>query len=231
LITVTGVFFWNLNELSFVKLYLHQNSKNGTNVLEDTLKRFVKTPANFSEMTSMLSFNYYVDTISKCGQAVFTDTLSYVNRLRSNLLKKNVGDFDISQSKTSYGQTFPFWKISNMQIPAEYYSRRRFGLIESGIINLWSAWKNRVESWNDTVEDERQISSSSEAKPISMDGNAIVVFYVHLTFKLICLFVFICECIKRLITLIGNAGKLLCSGLKGLCLQCFVGMSRTCIYM
>jgi len=214
---------FNLNELSFVKLYLHQNIKNATSVLKDALERIVKTPADWWDMNNMLQFDYYVDRISKCEQDVYTDILSYVNKLRSNLIKKNVGDFDISQSKTSYGQTYQFWKLSYIQMPAEYYSRRRLGLIESGIINLWSVWKNRVESWNDTVEGERKISSSSEAKPISLDGNTIVVFYVHLTCKAVCLFVFMCECIQRLITLNGNAGKLVFSELKELCSRCFVG--------
>jgi len=120
---------------------------------------------------------------------VFVETKSFILKLRYNLLKGHIEDSQISQSKVALGQMYQFWKIARLQINAEDYARRRFGFIDSGIIHLWNAWKNRLESWKDTVEAEKLIDS--EFKPISIEGNVIVVFNIDIAFKLAFLGIFL----------------------------------------
>jgi len=135
-------FYWNPIEVTFGKIYLHQKSRNTTRSIKAFLKKIVKIPANHSEMINMLPLKYYIDTISKCNQDVFAETMSYILKLRTSLLQGNIEDSDISKSKVAFGQMYHFWKISNMQMIAEDYARRRFGLIESGIVRLWNVWKS-----------------------------------------------------------------------------------------
>jgi len=90
-----------MKELTFVKMHLHKRRRHTTNSLETELKRVFKSPANFTEMLNMLPFMYYVDVVSKCGQDVFADTLSNVNKVRSNLLIKRIRKSHISQSKVA----------------------------------------------------------------------------------------------------------------------------------
>jgi len=95
-------------------------------------------------------------------------------------------------------------------------------LIESGIVGLWNGWENRLESWNDTVEAEKQISSAF--KPISIEGNVVVVFYIDLALKLACLCIFLCECIKRIIIWFRRIAGLVFTELKLTCVRCFGGL-------
>jgi len=215
-------YIWNPSEVTFGKLFLNQKSKNTTTRLSEVLKRFVKIPVDFSDMLNMLPFKYYVDAISKCKQDIFADTLTNVLKLRSNLLKVYIEDSHISQSKVAFGQMYQFWKIGGLQIPAEEYARRRFGLIESGIIYLWKGWKIRSESWNDTVEAEKQISSGF--KPISIESNVVVVFYIDLALKFLCLCIFLCECIKYLNISFSQAAELAFTELRMMCVRCLVGL-------
>jgi len=215
-------FYWNTVEVTFGKMYPHQKSRNGTDELEELLKRIAKIPANLSEMQNMIPFGYYVDAISKRKFDVFADTMSFIQKLRSNLLKAHIEDTQVSQSKVAFGQMFQFWEIAKLQVDAEDYARRRFGLIESGIIYLWNGWKNRLESWNDTVEAEKLISSAF--KPISIEGNVVVVFYIDLAFKLACLCVFLCECVKYLKISICHVTGIVLTELKSTCVRCFVGL-------
>jgi len=160
-----------------------------TDSLFDDLNRIVKIIANYSDMHTMLPFVYYVDTISKRKQDVFVETESFILKMRYKLLKTYIEESHISQSLVALGQVYQFWKIARLQVTAEDYARRRFGLIESGIVHLWNGWKNRLESWNDTTEAEKQIVSAF--KPISIEGNVVVVFYIDLAFKLACLCIFL----------------------------------------
>jgi len=64
--------------------------------------------------------------------------------VRANLLKGHIEYLHISQSKVAFGQMYQFLRFRMLQVTAEDYARRRLGLIESGIIYLWNAWKNRV---------------------------------------------------------------------------------------
>jgi len=120
-------------------------------------------------MKSMIQFSYYVETISKCGQEAFADTLPFVDKLRLNL---HIDKFQISQSKIAIGQMYQLWYFKSLQMTAEEYTRRRFGIIESGLVHIWNEWKYHRESWNDTVQQEKQISSLM--KPLSLNGNLVV---------------------------------------------------------
>jgi len=218
--------YWNPIEVTFGKMYVHKNSENTTNNLQHVLKRIVKIPASVLEMQNMLPFKYYVDTISKGRRDVFVETLSYILKLRSNLLQSHVEASQISQSKVAFGQLYQFWRFRKLQIDAEDYSRRRFGLIESGIMHLWNGWKNRLEAWNDTVEAEKQIVSAF--KPISIEGNVVVIFYMDLALKLVCLCIFLCECIKQIIVWISHIVGLVLTELRVGCARCF-GRSNTIV--
>jgi len=99
-------------------------------------------------MKMMLQRSYYVNTISKCGQEVYADTLPFVYELRS---KMNIDKMHISQSKIALGQMHHLWYLYHLQHTAEKYARRRFGLIESELFQVWNEWKYRLEWWNDTV--------------------------------------------------------------------------------
>jgi len=196
-IKVYGFIFspWGPADSKFGTAYLQR--KRGE-VDENELKRIIKVPSdsNSTEQVAMLSMEYYADAISKCGRDVFADTLSNVNILRSKMLARNVEDGQIAKSKVSFGQIYQDWIITDFQTSAETYATRRFGLIQSGLIQVWNEWKYRLESWNDTVETAKQISES--VKPISIRDNIIVVFYVDLSFKGFCVIMFLCECIKYL---------------------------------
>jgi len=220
-------YFWNPIEVTFGKMFLHQKSRNTTASLLDVLKRIVRIPANDSDMRKMLPFGYYVHAISKCKQDAFAETMSFILKLRSNLLQSGIEDSHISQSKVSLCQRYQFWKIAKLHIDAGDYARRRFGLIESGIIYLWNGWKYRLDSWNDTVEAEKQIFSAF--KPISIEGNVVVVFYIDLALKFVCLCIFLCECIKHIIIWISHIAGLVFTELRAGCARCFIGSSSTIV--
>jgi len=104
--------------------------------------------------------------------------MSNVLKLRSNLLKNHIEDSHTSQSKIALGQMFQDWKIVGLQMTAENNARHWFGLIESGTFHLWNLWRSRLESWNETVEASKQFSTGF--KPISIESNAVMVFYIDL---------------------------------------------------
>jgi len=191
--------YWEADEVKFGKMYFHRKSKQVYTSLQEMLSRIVKTPMNYLEMKTMIEFSYYVETIAKCGQDAFADTLSFVEKLRSKL---NVDKQQISQSKAPYGQMYRLWYFRFLQSAAEDYARRRFGLIESGLVRIWNEWKYYAESWNDTVLAAQQ---TSLVKPLSMNGNLVVVFYVDVSLKFVCLVMFACECIKYLKKLLSCA--------------------------
>jgi len=71
-----------------------------------------------------------------------------------------------------------------------------------------------------TVEGEKQITSPF--KPISIESNVVERFYTDLAFKLACLCIFLCECIKY-INIYFSSGRVF-SELRMLCVRCFVGL-------
>jgi len=160
----------------------------------------------------MIERSYYLKTISKCGQEVYADTLPFVYQLRSKL---NIDKFQISQSKIALGQMYHLWYFYHLQHTAEMYSRRRFGIIESGLVHVWNEWKYRLEWWNDTVQKAKEVSAL--VKPLSLNGNLVVVFYVDLSLKSLCLFLFVCECIKYLKSLVARTIFSVLMGFKFLC--------------
>jgi len=170
----------------------------------------------------MLPLSYYVEVISKCKQDVFAETMPYVLKLRSNILKSHIEESRISQSKIAFGQMYQFWKIGIYHFTAEDYARRRFWMIESGKIHLWNAWKNWLESWNDTVEAAKQISTGF--KPISIESNVVVVFYIDLAFKLAGLCIFLCECFKYFNISFSRVTGLMIAELRVLFVRCFRGV-------
>jgi len=182
---------WTISHVRFGRLFYHIKSKYSGESQRHILAPIIKIPTNFSEMKIMLDLSYYVETISKCGQEAYADTLPFVDKLRSKLqIDKSL----ISQSKIAVGQMYHLWHFECLQMTAEEYARRRFGLIESGLVGIWNEWKYHLESWNDTVQEAKQVSSL--VKPLSLKGNLVVVFYVDLALKSLCLFIFVCEGIK-----------------------------------
>jgi len=171
--------FWGPADTTFGKLYVHQQ-RGKVDKIE--LKRIIKAPYNRTDILTMLnliSFDFYVKTLSKCAQNVFVDTLSYVKKLRTEMLSRHVDVNQISQSEVAYGTMYQNWVIKDFEAVAETYSARRFGLVQSGLIRLWNEWKHRLESWNDTLETARQVSLSF--KPISIMDKISVVLYVDLS--------------------------------------------------
>jgi len=200
---------WTINDVKFGKMYFHRKIQHSGEGKRPVLEPIIKIPTNFLEMKNLLQLIYYVETISKCGQEAFVDTLPFVDKLRS---KMQVDKSQISQSKTAFGQMYQLWFFERFQYPAEEYARRRFWLIESGLVYIWNEWKYRVESWNDTVQAAKQVSSP--AKPLSMNGNLVVVFYVDLSLKSVCLVVFACECAKYAKKFLSRAAVFMLVGLK-----------------
>jgi len=180
---------WTVNELKFGKMYYHQKIKQTEESLRAILKPIVKIPTDFEEMKTMAEFEYYVNVISKCGKVAFADVFSFVEKLRSKL---HVDKRQISQSKVAFGQMHQLWWFYKLQLTAKDYARRRFGIIEFGLVHIWNEWKYHLELWNDTVQAAKQ--DSSTAKPLSLKGNLVVVFYVDLTLKTACLIVVALEC-------------------------------------
>jgi len=142
----------------------------------------------------MTHFNYYLETLLTCGQVAFVDTLSYVNKIQSQLHSFNIKMSQISRNKIQLGQMYQVWIILDYPIDPQIYATRRLALIQSGLIHLWHEWKNRVEFWNDTVKDAK--GASSFAKAISIRDNIVVVYYVDLSLKAICLLFFVIEWMK-----------------------------------
>jgi len=204
--------YWYPRETNFGKLFVHQRVKTNTKDLQAELEHFVKYPKNKAEWPTMIPFGFYEEALSKCGQDVFADTFPNVNKLRSRLLSRNVDEAQISQSKTAFGQLNQFTYFYNVQITPEDYARRRFGIVESGLIHLWNEWKYRVESWNDAIEAAKQLVPST--KSISLDDNIIVVFYVDLSLKLMCLGVFTWECKKYFNTFLSHTAISVFTGFK-----------------
>jgi len=99
----------------------------------DILEPIIKISTNFFEMKTMLEFSYYVETIYKCGQDVLADMLPFVNKLRSKL---QIETSQTSQSKFAFRQMYQLWYFYDFQATAEEYARRRFGIIESGLVHI-----------------------------------------------------------------------------------------------
>jgi len=182
---------WYASEVKFAKMYFHKKIKPSGESHQDAMEPIIKLPSNILELKAMVEFSYYVEIISKCGKDVFADTLPYVDKLRSKL---RLDKSQISQSKIAFGQIYQLWQLEHLQITAEEYARRRFGIVESGLVHIWNEWKDHLESWNDTVQEAKQVSIL--VKPLSLKGNLVVVFYVDLVLKSLCIFTFVCECKK-----------------------------------
>jgi len=123
---------------------------------------------------------------------------------------------------------YQFWEIGALQISADDYSRRRLGLIESGIIHLWNARRSivnkSIESTSDTAQAEQEKQFSFAGKSISLSRNVFMVFYVDLSGKLACLCIFLCECINQFNFSFSHSIMQICAEIGKLCLRCFVGM-------
>jgi len=183
---------WPANQTSFGTMYAYLKGRNTTQATEAELGLIVKVPTNNKkEVNEMLSLMYYAKMLAKCGKDGFADVLPYVNKLHSKMLQINIHESQISRSKAPFGQMYNFWNIMGFQATAKHYAGRRLGLIQSGILYLWNEWKNRVDSWNDTVNAAKVVSNS--VKPVSILDNAVVVFYVDFTLKAVCVFIFFCE--------------------------------------
>jgi len=200
---------WTINYVKFGKMYFHRKIEHLGEGQMHVLDPIIKIPTNFLEMKNMLQLSYYVERISKCGQEVYADTLPFVDKLRS---KMHIDKSKISQSKIAFGQMYHLWFLDHLQYPAEKYARRRFGLIESGLVHIWNEWKYLVESSNNTVQEAKQVSTL--VKPLSLKGNLVVVFYVDLSLKSVCLVMFACECTKYLNKFLSRAAVSMLAGLK-----------------
>jgi len=120
---------WRSADSTFGKLYVHRQRDK---VDKNELERIIKSPKNKKSLhqLDLLKFDFYVNTLSKCGRDVFVDTLSYVKKLRMKMLSRDVDANQIAQSKVAYGQMNQNWVIKDFETNAETYSARRFGLIQ-----------------------------------------------------------------------------------------------------
>ncbi|CAL8112303.1 unnamed protein product [Orchesella dallaii] len=135
------------------------------------------SPRNKTEAMNLLKAGFYLNRLATCKPVAYVGPLKMVEMFKRKLLESGIPRKKIAISKTPYVDIYDIWHFLHIPWDIDWFQNKILLLVQSGISLLWMRWELRISTWNETVQNERNVPSV--VRPISMDDNVAVVFYIH----------------------------------------------------
>jgi len=197
-------FLFNPILMPFVILYGRKNRKVKGWEAWKKVNSMLKLPQDEKEAFEFNTVGYLSRQIGRCQKEAYVDTVDKVLGVKQAMILGGIKRSSITISKDSYGDMFDEWRFENFDWPADKLNLRVRSVFESGIVAAWKRWIKRVTTWNNTVLEKNELAVSQTLKGISLEDNAVVVFYIHLFILFVAWVTFLYEIRKQL----WNTGKL-----------------------
>ncbi|CAL8084007.1 unnamed protein product [Orchesella dallaii] len=179
----------------FGKVYLRKQINIPVVIAIKKMLQVLYTPKNKTEALNLLKAGFYLSRISTCEPVAYVGPLTMIQMLKRQLLEKGIPRKKIATSKTPYADVYDIWTFIHIPWEVVWFQNRILLLFQSGIPLLWKRWEFRISTWNETVQNEKNVSSV--VRPISMDDNVAVVFYIHSGFLCLCILISLIELLQE----------------------------------
>ncbi|CAL8130797.1 unnamed protein product [Orchesella dallaii] len=190
--------FDNLKLPLFAGLFVKNQISMTKREAEAKIKSIVHMPGSFEEMLEMVKFEFFLGEISKCRETVFVDVANEVEVMKQKLQTRGIDKSELSWSTVPYAAMwYNNWQFQRQPYPDMWLLMRMRSVFQSGLLELWYDWKNRIVAWNDTVALATNIDRSETG--LSLNGNLIVVFDLHGVVLAVAVFAFILESLPNIV--------------------------------
>lgn len=163
---------------------LNGNFKSATGDVVNTVFRGITWPKSFRAMFNWSDSRAYLPLLEKCGKQAYVgyrrEVFIMAQRLSSILLRSGKTKQVVSISKESFSHIAPAWQLQGVPLPSAHFFMRVHLLWQSGLIDMWDAWSQRIETWNSTRDNAVSSHWAKRPKKLTLGDNVVVVFYLYL---------------------------------------------------
>ncbi|CAL8141067.1 unnamed protein product [Orchesella dallaii] len=172
-----GVFGGFYQYTIFGKVFLRKQLHIPIMLAYKKMSQVLYMPRNKTEAMNLLKAGFYLSRLATCKPVAYVGPVKMVEMFKRQLLESGIPRKKIAISKTPYADIYDNWHFLHIPWDVDWFQNRILLLVQSGISLLWMKWEFRISTWNETVQNERIVRSI--VRPISMDDNVAVVFYIH----------------------------------------------------
>ncbi|CAL8138613.1 unnamed protein product [Orchesella dallaii] len=186
----------------------------------------IRHPLTIEEAIDRLNVSFFVELMHKCKKEAFVDISPGVEFMKRQLQAVGISKRQMSWSEKPYDYVYTKWDFQGIPYPSDWFLLRIRSLAQSGLVEMWEEWKTRVVSWNDKVEEARVVEEKS--RPLSLQDNTAVVFYLHAALLLITLVTFITEMLPYAIVEIRIFGGIAITLIRSGASFCMNALNKKC---
>lgn len=168
---------------NFESAYVKTITSASPRVVEFIYKRSWKITSFDSLKQFHSKKQYFVEQVGdNCGTDVYLDSYGYAYKsflaLKRAFIGKQKDSEIVSISKESLAPIVITWRFYKVPWNPNYVVKRVHSFIQSGLVQVWTEWSLRVQTWQDKVSVAR--SNYVRVKSLSLKDNIRVIFYLYL---------------------------------------------------
>lgn len=157
----------------------------GNSQIQQQLRQHEWFPSTVEGLLEAEHDDYFVPKMAKCTMAVFLAEFSVVTNMYIKLktILETGNDFNVNYLTISNGplkQVLFRLYLKHFPIPPRILRQWMHMLADSGLIQFWIGWDNRLVYWNYYMESAKD--TSSKPRKISLKGNIGAIFLLMLGF-------------------------------------------------